>query len=196
MHSRWSLVLILSLSGLALGLGCSKVTSAPEDYDADEDAAGTGSSTNAGVGGRSVASVGGATSSGGRATSSGGSTSASSGGSTSTSSGGSDPESSGGMSMGGASSSGGASAALGDCMDVVPLSDFDGVTGDVAVYTCRVDRDSCAGVTLNEPALFECISSHPPNCHVQQPEGSGSTWQFVALCVDTAMGGAAGSSGM
>jgi hypothetical protein len=103
---------------------------------------------------------------------------------------------SGGNNLGGAGNGAGGSPVLvGDCADTVDLADFNGVTGELAVYVCQVDRDSCHDVELNEPALFECISSHPPNCHVQQPEGSGSTWQFVAMCEDTAMGGAAGSSG-
>lgn len=57
------------------------------------------------------------------------------------------------------------------------------MTGDIAVYTCPIAQAGCTAQMVGQPALFECVSSHFPNCLSQNPTG-GSSWQFVMYCSD------------
>lgn len=204
MKSRRSLGLVLTSTLLVAFAGCATAISLPDEDDAvigDGDGDGDDTTVRSGgahSSGGATASGGNSRASGGAATHSGGASSSGGGSSTSGGTNGSGASSSsGGANLGGAENgAGGAHVLVGDCAETGTLANFAGVTGELAVYVCREDRDSCRGVALNEPALFECISNHPPNCHVQEPEGSGTTWQFVAMCSDTSMGGAAGSSGI
>lgn len=105
--------------------------------------------------------------------------------------------------MGGAASTGGALnlGGAGSGGDGTGGSDFDGqcaglgglasvtATGDRRVYTCPKVQASCTASALNVPALFECVSTHVPNCEGQTPDGA-ENWKFVGLCSETAMGGA------
>lgn len=123
------------------------------------------------------------TSSGGASSASGGSAS---GGGTATG---------GGAAAGGGAATGGAAAATGGatftgaCADESPVASIS-TTGDYGVFTCTVSQAECSGLTLNEPALFECISSHGPNCSSQTPQNGTGVWSYVALCSELGMGGA------
>lgn len=92
------------------------------------------------------------------------------------------------MTTGGSAASGGTTFE-GACADYGPVASV-GTPGDFGIHTCTENRDSCLGVPLNEPALFECISNHGPNCMSQTPQQGQNVWGFVALCSELGMGGA------
>ena len=104
----------------------------------------------------------------------------------------------GAVNMGGAPATGGAAATggggtggtpvTGACSEYGPTTEVM-ATGDFAVFTCPMAQSECKAEMVGEPALFECVASHVPNCEGQTPLG-GSSWVFVGLCADLGMGGA------
>jgi hypothetical protein len=94
----------------------------------------------------------------------------------------------GGASGGGATSSTGGAGFDGQCAGLGGLTSVT-ATGDKRVFTCPKVQSNCGAEALNVPALFECVSDHVPNCMGQTPDGATS-WEFVGLCSETAMGGA------
>lgn len=89
-------------------------------------------------------------------------------------------EGSGGDGTGG--TFGGECAGLGNLASVT-------ATGDRRVYICPKVQANCPAEAVNVPALFECVSTHVPNCVGQTPDGATS-WEYLGLCSETAMGGA------
>lgn len=107
--------------------------------------------------------------------------------------------------MGGATSTGGmmnlGGAGTGGVASGTGGADFDGqcaglgglssvvTIGDRRVYTCPTVQSNCPAEAVGVPALFECVSTHVPNCTGQTPDGATS-WEYIGLCSETAMGGA------
>lgn len=102
--------------------------------------------------------------------------------------------------MGGDANTGGAGTGTGgvtfegNCASLPPYGEVS-ATGDFGVHYCVEDRDGCKGVALNEYHVFQCVSTHFPNCQQNPGQNSGS-WDYVAPCASWGMGGGAGSSGM
>lgn len=157
---------------LVLTAACAKATS-PEGGDGDGD--GDGDTVLPGSGGLVLGSGGSTLGSGGSTLGMGGAT-----GGASTATGGTTPGS-GGTTFEGA------------CADLPPVSGVS-MTGAFGVHTCTQDRDVCEGVTLNEPAVFECIADHAPNCTSQTPQDGKGVWGYVGLCSEYGMGGSTGST--
>lgn len=102
----------------------------------------------------------------------------------------------GGASTGGGTSTGGAGTGGapfdGQCAGKPAMSAWktgsSQATGDQAVFTCVDHQSECAGATVGEPALFECVDTHVGNCVSQDPRG-GTAWNFLGDCSDTGMAG-------
>jgi hypothetical protein len=105
--------------------------------------------------------------------------------------GGSDSTADGGSSAGGNTGAGGTTF-TGACADEQPVGSIS-TTGDFGVFTCTEDRDSCKDVPLDEPALFECVSTHGPNCSSQSPQQGQNVWAYAGLCSEFGLGGASGN---
>jgi len=167
MITRRSLRKTILLTAIPLWFACAKTEGGDLNGDGDGDGDGDGGTSTGGV---IISNTGGATSTGGIAAT-----------------GGDNALGGAGPTTGGTTASGGTTFE-GACADYGPVSGVN-TTGDFGIHTCTEDRDGCLGVTLNEPALFECISDHANNCTTQTPQ-QGSAWQFVELCSELGMGGA------
>lgn len=93
----------------------------------------------------------------------------------------------GGTGTGGGSPGSGGADFDGQCAGLGGLSSVS-ATGDRRVHTCTIVQSECTAEALGVPALFECVATHVPNC-LQKPDG-GTSWDFIGLCSETALGGA------
>lgn len=167
-----------ALTGLLfVFIACAKAEGGETIGEGDGDGDGDNGQSNSG--GTVLSSSGGVVigSSGGSSAASGGVTIVPMGGATST----------GGMANLGGAGTGG-SGFNGQCAGVGELSTVI-ATGDQRVYTCPTVQSNCPAEAVGVPALFECVSTHVPNCTGQTPDGATS-WELVGLCSETAMGGA------
>lgn len=73
----------------------------------------------------------------------------------------------------------------GDCADKPTYEQWKSgsgqMQGDLVIYTCTVAQAACAGLATGVPHLFECISSHIPNCTTQRPQ-DGNNWEYRTTC--------------
>ncbi len=172
---------ILAWLILGCAIGCATLDGGPLG-EGDGDGSGGGSNTTSGSGGTGRGTGGTSNSgSGGASTGMGGVTDM--GGAMS-----GDGDASGGATSpsGGATGTGG-SAFDGQCAGVGSTTEVT-AEGDVAVFTCTKSQAACVDSQVREPALFECVSNHVPNCLSQKPEDSNN-WSFIGLCSDLGLGG-------
>jgi hypothetical protein len=104
----------------------------------------------------------------------------------------------------GGSSSGGTSSTdpgyEGDCADKPTYAAWrtqgTRATGDTAIFQCTKSQGACVGLPQGEDYLFTCVSTHVPNCEVQDPDDAFS-WEAIDSCahlVPEGMGGLGGGA--
>lgn len=182
----------LVLASLFLA-GCADVKNDIADSDVTGSGGSSGGSSSGGADSSTggIIGVGNSSSTGGASTTGGASSGGSSTGGAATGGASTGGASTGGASTGGAATGGAATGGAppitsGDCAGKPYLADWkvdsSRAMGDQVVIQCDIAQATCSGLPTKVDLLFECISTHVPNCVGQSPSGGTGVWKYVLSC--------------